>query len=332
MFGNFPGLGGDVLVVDPAYVTLASLPLAADCRRVEVAENNKAYTQDRVFFLYNHFQNTLEAAEFDPALNLIAAHSFSVDRYTLGMEKTLADGLWSVEFRLPLAGETDFFTPDFGVSGGVVGNFALIVKRMLYESATTGVATGLGIDTSTGSRVDGYATITGYGDFNQFTMHNDAVHLLPFLGFTQAPTPRLFYHAFLQVDVPLNGNRIDYFNPVDGAGTFGTLDEQTLLHVDTSMGYWLYRNPSACALTGLASVVEFHYTTTLQDTDVIVQALGGTAFLFEKLANRKDVPNLTVGLHAELGGQTLCRVGGVFPLSDDRAFDAEVQVQLERRF
>jgi hypothetical protein len=44
--------------------------------------------------------------------------------------------------------------------------------------------------------------------------------------------------------------------------------------------------------------------------------------------------NLTVGLHTEILNRTICRVGGVLPLrtGDDRAFDAEVQIQLERRF
>ena len=43
---------------------------------------------------------------------------------------------------------------------------------------------------------------------------------------------------------------------------------------------------------------------------------------------------MTVGLHAELANNTLFRVRGVFPLStgDNRAFDAEVLAQLERRF
>jgi hypothetical protein len=43
---------------------------------------------------------------------------------------------------------------------------------------------------------------------------------------------------------------------------------------------------------------------------------------------------MTVGLHAEVACNTLVRVGGVFPLvsRDDRCFESEVQVQVERRF
>jgi len=51
-------------------------------------------------------------------------------------------------------------------------------------------------------------------------------------------------------------------------------------------------------------------------------------------ADRADIVDFTVGLHAELADRTLCRVGGVFPLGTgaNRCFDGELQVQLERRF
>jgi hypothetical protein len=112
------------------------------------------------------------------------------------------------------------------------------------------------------------------------------------------------------------------------------LNEQTMLYLDLSFGRWLYSNPYARCLTGLASVIEFHYTTALQDTDSVTGIIAGTPIEFQNSANRLDVLNLTVGLHGEIARCTLLRVGGVFPLcaGDNRFFDAEIQAQLERRF
>lgn len=232
MFGDyFNNVGGQVAVTNALGGTaVADLPLAAGCRRVKVAENDKALTMDRVYFLYNHFQNALGVDAHDYNAGAVA-RKFSVDRYTLGFEKTLFDGLWSVELRMPLAGQTEYLAPGFGVAGGNAGNLAVIVKRMIYESDTAGAVVGLGIDTPTGSDVDGHAGAI------QFTMSNQAVHLLPYVGFVSAPSKRLFYQGFLQADVPTNGNPIDYSGAA--SGTFGSLSEQTLLYVDVSAGYWL---------------------------------------------------------------------------------------------
>jgi hypothetical protein len=159
---------------------------------------------------------------------------------------------------------------------------------------------------------------------------------MPFVAMTGAPGCCSFYHAFLQVDVPTNGNRIDYVD-FFGPGRIGDYNEQTLMYLDLSVGRWLYRDPCARFLTGLAGLIEVHYTTALQDADLNLQLLSGdlpTLFAFSNFANRIDEVNLTVGLHAEIANDTLCRVGAVFPLNDgdDRSFDAELQVQVERRF
>jgi hypothetical protein len=335
MFGDFfNNVGGSVLLT----TGYADLPLAAGSRRVKIAENDNALIQDRVFFLYNHFEDALQMRSTPLYPLTPTERSFSVDRYTFGLEKSL-NCCWSIELRMPLAGQTEFQTPNFGISGGSTGNLAVIVKRSIYESDDTAVSVGMGIDTPTGSNVQGYASIIS-PKINYFTVHNDAVHLLPYIGFVRAPTRRFFYQGFAQVDVPTNGNRIDYQNTfgssIINSGTYGVLNEQNLLYLDLSGGCWLYRNQCARGLTGLASVLEFHYTTTLQDTDVIQRTAYPAPFLitFENFANRVDIVNLTVGLHAEFANHTLCRVGGVFPLSsgDNRSFNSEVQVQVERRF
>ena len=94
----------------------------------------------------------------------------------------------------------------------------------------------------------------------------------------------------------------------------------------------MYRNRCSFGLSGLASLVEVHYTTAMEDADSVTGTASG--FRFGNLSGRSDVVNLTVGLHAEFAEDTLCRVGCALPLGTgaNRSFDSELQVQLERRF
>jgi len=325
MFGDVFNSAGQLLTTGNA-TSLADLPLAGGCRRVKIAENNKALPMNRCYFLYNHFHNALEA---DPDTTALGSRSFSVDRYTVGLERTFADGCWSVELRMPFADSLTFATPGYSVRGGEVGNLAVSFKRLLAATETGTLVAGLGIDTPTGSDVTGWVPQTTY------TVRNESVHLLPYVGFMRVPNGCAFYHGFAQVDVPLGGNRIDYYDAnLVAPGTFGTLTDQTLLYLDFSAGYWLYRNPCSYGVTGLASLVEFHYTTTLEDADALTGSIVGTNFRFGNRLNRVDVANLTVGLHAEIGDRTTLRVGGVFPLENDadKPFDAEFQISVNRRF
>jgi len=252
-----------------------------------------------------------------------------VDRYTLGLEKTFFDGRWSVDLRLPFSNPYEFQAGGFGVEGGAVGNVSVILKRLLRATDEGALAAGLTIGTPTGSDVrvqDGGV---------HYTLENQAVHLAPFIGFLRMPSECFFYQGFLQVDVPTNGNQIDYLDTGGGlSGSLGTLTDQTALYVDLSAGYWLYRHPDAFLLTGVASLVEFHYATALGDADVVSGTFGGTTVRFGDLHNPGDVANVTVGLHTELRGHTTLRVGGVFPLHDSpgRPFDAELHVMLDRLF
>ncbi|MBN2578044.1 MAG: hypothetical protein JXB10_03555 [Pirellulales bacterium] len=309
-------------------VGYCDLPLAGGAGRMNVADNNKPLTEDRVFFLYNHFHQNLMARQWD-SLDPYTDNplDFSVDRYTVGFEKAFLDHLWSVDVRLPLAGQFHYAVSPFEVGGEVVGNLGIIFKRMIYESNNTAVAAGVGVEVPTGSDVTGSMADT------LFRMKNEAVHLTPFAGILQTRN-RLFMQAFLSVDVPLNGNTIAYDDPQFGIGEWGVYTEQTLLRVDAACGYWLYRNGCSPYLTGLAFVGELHYLSTLNDTDAIYGDGTGTSFIFLNYGDRVDYFDFTVGLHADLANHMACRVGAAFPFRDrhDRTYTAEIIAQIERRF
>lgn len=327
MFGDFlfPSAGQLFLFSPIAGTSITSdLPLGGGSTRPKVSENNQAWTRDRVYFLYNHFHNAWSFNSRSPD----GPQAASEDRYTFGLEKGLGQGLCSVELRMPLSGETEFASQGFAVAGGDVGNLAVFLKGILFQTDCSAACIGLGVDTPTGDDVS--AT---FGR-SQFIVRNQAIHLSPFLGYS-AEAGCCFFHGFFQVDLPADGNRIDYVDLGTASGSLGKIDEQALLELDVCFGRWLYRQGCGRLARGLASVVEFHYTTALEDAGRLSGQLplSTTQYQFGSLANRVDIVDLTVGLHGQLG-LTACRVGGVFPLTrgTDRAFDAEVQVQLERQF
>jgi hypothetical protein len=320
MFGKFFFVPMSVEFFSPMTEASGDIPLAGSCGRLDIADNNKPVTMDRVFVLYNHFQNAL-----DSELGA-SSRTFSVDRCTLGFEKAFLDGQWSIEMRLPISSRVDVavgpLDSSFSMAEGErVGNLAVILKRMLYETEDTAIAAGIGIDTPTGGDVEVFG-----GSYN---VHNDATHCVPYIGMLRT-RGRFFYQGFLDVDVPLNGDRIDVIDSM----TMGLFTEQTLMHLDLSGGYWLYHNPGARRLTGLAALTEFHYTTALNDTDVVGIEDRQSGIIFENRRGRMSLASMTIGLHADWANNTTFRVGTVFPLSTglDRTFDAEIQAQYERRF
>ncbi len=315
MFGD--SYGDQLMVGDIAGHHVVDIPSLGGGRQLKIAENDKALPMDRVFFMYNHFHNAIEAN-----LDSLGTRSYAIDQYTIGLEKTFREGLWSVELRMPFHGTPDVAGADMVVGSGEVGNLAVTLKRLLYVGPTTAIGAGLAIGTPTGEDV------TGMGAVSSYSLSNDAVHLAPFIGFLHAPYGRIFSEGFIQVDVPTNSNRVCF-----GGSNLGMLTEQPLLYVDFALGYWLHRNPYAPRITGVAAMVEYHYTMTLEDADIVSGTDRYQILQFGNTANRLDISNLTLGLHTELGLTTV-RVGGVFPLSGgaNRLYDAEVQVSVNRRF
>ena len=286
MIGDFFGAGYNY-----QFINGATVATAGGDRRFKLAENNNPFPQDRFFFNYHHFDN---------ALVNVLGNDANLDRYTFGLEKTLFSDRSSFEFRIPFA--TGLGTNPGGSSsvGQVTefGNIALAVKQMLARTQHTAVSAGLGIVLPTGGSFSAATTRIN----NVFS--NDAVHLLPFLGVYHESSPRLFSQFFLQFDFDPTGNDV-----VIGSQS-GVLQDQTLMFLDYSAGYWLYRNRCNRHVRGFAPMIELHYSTTLQDQDYGPFA---NQQIFVEDA-RRDVLNLTGGLFFELGRMSSLKIGAVSPL------------------
>ena len=115
-----------------------------------------------------------------------------------------------------------------------------------------------------------------------------------------------------------------------GPRTPRTFSDHNLWFLDLSVGRWIYQNPRARYVTAVAPLVEVHYSTTLQDPEVY-QGAAGTITDFSV---RRDVLNMTGGIHFRLGQYSDLTVGAVAPMrtSGNRQFDAELAVEFNRRF
>jgi hypothetical protein len=314
------------------------LPMVGGSRTAKMSENDIAMPVDRVFCSYNHYAAIFEMTS-QPALQPAPPGVFRqepIDRYTLGFEKTFFDQMTSIEVRMPFTGSFDASLPGIAVNNGNYGNLALIFKGLLWRGENLGIGAGIGIDTPTGSDfLSRYPTVN-------MRFINQAVHVLPYVGFLYAPGDpqwgwgdNIFVTGFLQFDAATNGDTIRFENkngtPIS---TLGKYNQQNVLFADLSVGYWLYRNPLA-RWSGLAVVSELHYTTSVQDPDLVAGTAPGVGATITNPSNRFDVMNGTIGVQVLMFDLSSLRVAGVFPMGsrmDQRFFDSEVQVQFNRRF
>jgi len=328
---------------------VSSLPLAGGARRTLIAEHNKALPTDRAYFNFNHFHNALRSrvsgtTAFGPTPGpFLSARERSVERYLFGLEKTYLNGLGSVELRMPVSGRYNFafdtgapFGEAASVTGGDVGNLALIFKNVLYNDTGTVVSAGLGVNIPTGDDASALVGVTRY------ELQNNAVFLSPYFAVMRNPNDLFFWHMFGQLDVAANGNRFSFRSlPPDApsGGALGKFTDQTLFHLDVGSGVWLIRRPDAPVLTGVAAINEIHYTDTFQKSDSIAAARPtffppGATVVLRNPANWMNVVNFTTGLHFEMFGGSTFRIAGASPLTqrDDRFFDGELLVQFGQRY
>jgi hypothetical protein len=302
----------------------------------KLAENDRPIPTDRVFFSYNHFHNVFQVVE-DSLVPGDIRRQQSMDRYTVGFEKTYFDGWSSIELRMPFYGTFGFRLNDFILDDGNIGNLAVVLKHLLYYDDELAIGAGVAIDTPTGS------DMVAQFAFSRVRFSNEAVHLLPYIGFNYAPgepiwgwNDGLFMTGIVQASVAANGTRVDLIDPAGNPiAPYGKLNDPTLLLVDFNVGYWLYRDPDAPRLTGLAVVGEVHYTTSVQDGDSVSGPLLSGGATIGAAGNRFDVVNGTIGVQALLFDASSLRVAGAFPLKDgrdERFFDSEIQVQFNRNF
>lgn len=307
-------------------------------RVAKIAENNSPLPRDRVYFMHHHFHNAISGSDFswingEYSQRLV---DYSVNRSTLGFEKTFLDGVLSADIRIPFQDSIEFsagmldlqdLPPAFTsrTESGALGDISLALKALLFTTSRSAISAGLMLTAPTAPDVIGEQFLM------QYRLENEAVHLAPFIGALYQPGSDWFFQSFVQVDVDPNGNPL-LITPFDEEDVLeaGVLQDQTLLYVDLSAGRWLVRRPRQYLLTGVAALAELHYTTTLQHADEVDYSQMFDYLVVGNLDNRVDVMNLTAGLHFELRNGMNLRAAMVTPLresEDNRCFDSELNVQ-----
>ncbi len=221
------------------------------CSRLNISENNAALPTDRFYYSYRHFHNSTQLRVYQ------FIEEYNIDRHVLGFEKTAADGLVSLEVRLPIVerlrsdvisivdpertGIVDLVSDEEREVG--LGNVSLIGKTLLLQNRDFVWSAGLGVTLPTaedvryrlGNRVSvPNDLVPGLVAINtsvfDLLYENETVYLSPFTAWYWQPNrSRWFHQGFLQVEVAANPSTLNAevagfsdftFNGVDAGFNF----------------------------------------------------------------------------------------------------------------
>ena len=288
----------------------------------KIAENSSPMPQDRFFFNYSYFDSTP-----------LYPGDVNVNRFTPGFEKTFLCGNASFEMRFPTAATLDSTivmddVPD--TSSFEFGNIAMTPKVLLRRTWCGALSMGMTITVPTADDIN--AVLADGTQVAQ--IENEAMHLMPFVGWLWTPNPCWFAMGYLQYDVATTGNTalVDY----DGTGLqeVGYLNDTAFQYLDVAIGRWLYRSCAPMCVSRLRSVavaMELHWNKSLQEGDYILSETDG--YLVGNTAENVDVLDGTIGLHVRMCDTTIS-LAYVAPLTDgyDKPFDGEFRLIVNRWF
>ncbi|MCU0720277.1 MAG: hypothetical protein MUC83_11280, partial [Pirellula sp.] len=280
--------------------------------RMKIAEGGTVLPQDRIFFRYNY----LTGVRYGNSRS-------ELNRIVTGFERSMLDGLFSLELRAPFA--TDAITSSSVDSSSVTngehtrfGNLTLNLKTLLLEREHFALSGGLGIGLPSASDV----TVNFADGSPLLRVANESVRLQPFLGYLLTPSDKWFMQSFLQLDTAANGNTVS-INP-NGTGLVetGKLTDSTNLFLDVGLGYWLYRSNSNSGLTGVVPMLELHHNMAVQAPDVLTSgpyqvtndngASSLTNIVIGNTLEFNQRANLTTAYTTPLGGGTSRQYNGSF--------------------
>jgi len=319
MIGDSYFPGGRVLAGNNAGATIGSFEFTS--RRVNIAENNSPFLQERVFVVYRRFDEAVEGHATN-LLGAVANSRESVQQVTAGFEWMPFQHPWSIQAQFTYTTNLDFNSPNVSLDGTGVGSSTVIWKRLLHFTPTSALSAGFGVHWLMDNETLG--TIAG----TPVRLNEEGLYVQPFAGYVNYGSPCWFHQYFLQFSVPVHDNRLEILNPGRSTG----IDDPVLFHADASVGYWLYQDSYARHLTGVAVIGELHYTNNLEDTDqfTLVDA-GGNNFVLSNNESDMDYLNATLGVQIDLYDQTSIRVAAVIPLAS-KTFDVAAQIGINRRF
>jgi hypothetical protein len=281
-------------------------------RRVKLAENSSPLPMDRWIGNYNLFDNVDEIGD--------------VTRFTFGVEKTFDDGLKSFEARMSFAhtlssnqiyrtpvGPPPFVTQDLDDE---FGNLVLTYKQIIRPLDDGIVTAGIGI---------GLPTADDQLLFNRnevaplllMKVHNDAVHLMPFIAFMRQPSDKLSIQGFAQVDFATSANPV-LIRSEPGQGPLtnaAKIEAVPLLFLDLGLAYKWIENREGLINT-VTPLLELHYSLGMRDRDQLQSGQNGPPIFDFETSGRISVLNLTAGASLQMGDSIFVRPAISIPLSN----------------
>lgn len=327
--GPVPGMFGDGgLLIPRTNVLAGGLQVNFQNHAYKVAENNSALPQDRIGFNFNAMQDV-----YNGFLNRRVDDD--IYEYRLFGEKTFLDGRFSVDLMLPFYTTSAFqYEPiDLLTNGpqteGTFGDLAFGVKALVHESCTSACSLGLRIEAPTGEDVVSTQSLSSF--YRSF--EDEVWHFTPYMANLWTPSERTFVQSFLSYRLTSSSLKETEL-PL-------SIRQQSYFMADVSIGYWLYRNRCGSCLTGLAPMLELHYTGAWDQESATDQIVGARDTVTNFIYGQSDRLSLTAGLSAFFGSRCSAGIAIAAPLrsnesnsfaaltvDSDRAYDWALLTQL----
>ncbi|MCO8125438.1 hypothetical protein NHH03_27110 [Stieleria sp. TO1_6] len=296
-----PGMFGDGgLVIPRTFSNVGGTRAVFQNHIYKVAENNSALPQNRIGFNFNALGDVYSGLSGDQVEK-------DIYEYRLFAEKTLLNGLISLDFMLPFYTTSKYSYPsnlDLVVNGpgteSTFGDIAFGLKALLHRSEHAAYSAGLRIEAPTAEEI---TAPPGPALFYE-SIRDDVWNFTPYFATLWQPSDRVFTQSF--VSYRMNTGTL---KEVPSTRTFR---EPSYFMADVSIGYWLYRNAHSNYLTGLAPTFELHYTGAWDK-----EQPDGT--VNNVIYGHTDRLNMTAGLTAMLGRRVSAGLAISAPLRDKPA-------------
>ena len=294
--GGAAGTAGSTSII-PVYTLFLPNPSGGGIvGRTKVATDNSPIPRDRLIANYDFVSSAP-----------IVRGGMDFNRFCFGFEKTLFDGVTSVEMRVPFAstvnGTTDGTSSES--SHAELGNIALNFKMLLAGGEIYSLTTGVGVSLPTASD----ARIRA-GNVDVLKVINDALICTPYVAIGFTPTDRVFGQAWAGVGIDTTGNPVK-LNTGSGLAQIGKLYDPYGLQVDAQLGFWLlHPATNKGILRGFAPFTELHFNSTLSSPD---SARSGNMAVSD-FQGGFDETSMTAGFVAQIQDNLHLSTGVTLPL------------------
>lgn len=283
-----PLAAGDMLDAFYSFDYVVNVPIPSPSAdgllgRSSVGANSSAVPTDRLYFDYSLVKN---GVPFNRADNF--------DRFTIGIEKTIGEGDFSVEVRLPFAASMDHqlvLENGRGAAQTETGNALVILKHELGSNEHMMISGGLGLSLPTGSDIE----VNSAGGKPLLRLVNEAVHMKPFIAMALVPDEHFFMQSFIEYDLPAGRNEAEVNLSGMGLQQVGRIRDASHLLWDVSAGYWSDTDDESM-IRRWAPVMEFHFDKGFSDGSIV----RGNSYRLFDISQDREVANVLAGVTFDL--------------------------------